>query len=112
VATVGEALVNSRRLVDGTVVVELRGEIDAATVEHLRRVLVDSVLRQRPVRVTVDLLHVTFIDSTGIGALAAGYNAARGVGIGFEVVNPAPFVVGQLRMLGLYDAFGLGRTRA
>jgi anti-sigma B factor antagonist len=55
----------------------------------------------------VDMLHVTFVDSTGIGALAAGQNAARLVGVGFSVSNPTPFVRQQLRMMGLSDAFGV-----
>jgi anti-anti-sigma regulatory factor len=53
------------------------------------------------------MMHVTFVDSTGIGALAAGQNAARSTGATFEVRNPAPFVRQQLRMMGLTDAFGV-----
>jgi anti-anti-sigma factor len=104
---VGEALVNARRLADGSVVVEVRGEIDVASAVELRTVLVDTVSNLRPVRLMVDMMHVTFVDSSGIGALAAGQNAARSVGIGFRVINPAPFVSTQLRMMGLADAFGV-----
>jgi anti-anti-sigma factor len=107
VEPVGDALVSTRRLADGTVVVDIRGELDSATANQLRDVLVDTVSRVRPVRVQADLLHVTFMDSMGIGALAAGRNAAEAVGVPFEVVNPGPFVASQLRMLGLLDAFGL-----
>jgi len=104
---VGDALLSTRRLADGTVVVEIRGELDSSTADQLRDVLVDTVTRFRPVRVQADMMHVTFIDSTGIGALAAGRNAARALGVRFEVHNPGPFVASQLRMLGLLDAFGL-----
>lgn len=102
-----EALVNARRLADGAVVVEIRGEIDVASADQLRTALVDTVANLRPVRIMVDMMHVTFVDSSGIGALAAGQNAARSVGVGFQVVNPAPFVTTQLRMMGLADAFGV-----
>jgi anti-sigma B factor antagonist len=51
----------------------------------------------------VDLLHVTFIDSTGIGALATGRSAAHQMGIGFTVRHPSAFVARQLRQTGLYD---------
>jgi anti-anti-sigma factor len=104
---VGEALVNARRLVDGAVVVEIRGEIDVASAAQLRTALVDTATNLRPVRIMVDMRHVTFVDSGGIGALAAGQNAARLVGVGFQVINPAPFVTAQLRMMGLADTFGV-----
>ena len=103
----GEALVNARRLADGAVVIEIRGEIDVASAVEIRRVLTETVSNLRPVRLVVDMMHVTFVDSTGIGALAAGQNAARTVGIGFQVIHPAPFVTTQLRMMGLSDAFGV-----
>jgi anti-sigma B factor antagonist len=104
---VGEALINTRRLADGTAAVEIRGEIDVATADQLRATLIDTATNLRPVRIVVDMLHVTFVDSTGIGALAAGQNAARLVGVGFSVSNPTPFVRRQLRVMGLSDAFGV-----
>nr|WP_205862632.1 STAS domain-containing protein [Planosporangium thailandense] len=100
-------MMNQRRLADGTVVIEIRGEIDVAHADQLRSQLVATATAVRPVRIVVDLMHVTFIDSSGIGALAAGQNAARSVGVGFAVTNPAPFVRQQLRMMGLTDTFGV-----
>jgi STAS domain len=64
-------LINTLRGSDGGIAVEVRGEIDVASAERLRQVLTDAS-RQRPTVLVVDLLYVTFIDSTGIGALAAG----------------------------------------
>ncbi|WP_205863897.1 STAS domain-containing protein [Planosporangium mesophilum] len=98
---------NTRRLADGTVVIEVRGEIDLGNAERLRGALADTATSVRPVRVVVDLMQVTFIDSTGIGALAVGRNTARSVGAAFEVRNPPPFVRQQLRMMGLTEAFGV-----
>jgi anti-anti-sigma factor len=97
------ALINTRRSADGSVVVEVRGEIDFETSGRLRDILVDAASRLMPIRVVVDLLHVTFIDSTGIGALAAGRNAAHRVGIDFSLRHPGPFVTERLRQIGLYD---------
>ena len=105
----GEALVNARRLADGAVVIEVRGEIDVASAGQLRTALIETVANLRPVRLVVDMMHVTFVDSTGIGALAAGQNAAQSVGSGFAVMNPAPFVLQQLRMMGLSDVLGAER---
>jgi anti-anti-sigma factor len=103
----GTALINTLRGSDGGIAVEVRGEIDMATAERLRQVLTDTS-HQRPTQLVVDLLYVTFIDSTGIGALAAGYNAARGCGVPFTLRQPSPFIVTQLRQTGLYDALTAG----
>jgi anti-sigma B factor antagonist len=100
-STAARAIIHTQRATDGTVVVEVRGEVDVSSSDRLRGVLVDTVARLRPVGVVVDLRHVTFIDSSGIGALAAGSNTARSHGIEFTVRNPSPFVVTQLRQTGL-----------
>src|SRR3954454_19072243 len=68
--------IHTQRASDGTVVVEVRGEVGVSSSDRLRSVLVDAVTQLRPVQLVVDLLHVTFTDSTGIGALAAGHNIA------------------------------------
>jgi anti-anti-sigma factor len=87
---------------DGGVIVEVRGEMDLVCAGRLREALVDAS-RQRPARVVVDLTHVTFIDSTGIGALVAGYDAAHALGVRFTIRRPSPFLAAQLRQTGLYD---------
>src|SRR5437868_1361675 len=87
---------------DGTVVVDVRGDIDTTSSERLRRALTEAS-RRHPSRVVVDLTHVTFIDSTGISALVGGYNTARTLGIPYAVRRPSPFVSNQLRQTGLYD---------
>ena len=101
-------LINTLRGSDGGIAVEVRGEIDLANAERLRQVLTDAS-RQRPTVLVVDLLYVTFIDSTGIGALAAGYNAAHRWGVPFTIRQPSPFIVTQLRQTGLYDVLTAGR---
>jgi anti-anti-sigma factor len=97
------ALISTRRASDGSLLVEVRGEIDVETSSRLRATLVDAAARFMPTRIVVDLLHVTFIDSTGIGALAAGHNAAGRMRLGFVVRHPNAFVASQLRQTGLYD---------
>jgi len=101
---VGETLINTLHGQDGGVVVEVRGEVDLASAERLRETLHDIATRMRPTAITVDLLHVTFIDSTGIGALASGSHTAQTHGIPFTTRQASPFVVTHLRTTGLYDA--------
>jgi anti-anti-sigma factor len=106
----GDALVTSQRLADGAAIIDVGGELDVTTVSAFRALLVDTITRQRPARVVVDMLRVTFMDSTGVGALVVGYNTARDFGAEFVVRNPSPFVLRQLHITGLTDVFGLSDT--
>jgi anti-anti-sigma factor len=103
----GDALVTSQHLDDGAAIIDVRGELDVTTVNAFRTVLVDTIRKYRPARVVVDMLRVTFMDSTGIGALVVGYNAAHELGAEFVVRNPSPFVLRQLHITGLTDVFGV-----
>ncbi|HEV7897887.1 MAG TPA: STAS domain-containing protein [Planosporangium sp.] len=106
----GDALVTSQHLDDGAAIIDVRGELDVTTVNAFRTLLVDTITRQRPARVVVDMLRVTFMDSTGIGALVVGYNTARDIGAYLVVRNPSPFVLRQLHITGLTEVFGLPPT--
>jgi anti-sigma B factor antagonist len=103
----GEAVMTTRREADGSIVVDVRGTLDAATVDALRSALLTTLAAHRPVTMVVDLTFVTFMDSMGIGALVAGHNAARETGTTFVLRNPSEFVHRQLRVTGLAAMFGL-----
>ena len=103
----GEAVMTIRRQADGAIVVEVRGSVDAATVDALRADLLGTLSAHRPVTMVVDLTYVTFMDSMGIGALVAGHKAARDTGTRFVLRNPSEFVHRQLRVTGLAEMFGL-----
>ena len=106
----GEAVMTTRRQADGAIIVDVRGTLDAATVDALREALLTTLQREHPASMIVDLTFVTFMDSMGIGALVAGYNAAREVGARFVLRNPSEFVHRQLRVTGLAELFGLSPT--
>jgi anti-anti-sigma factor len=106
----GEVVMTTRRQADGAIVVDVRGTLDAATVDALRQVLLSTLYSERPTVMTVDLTFVTFMDSMGIGALVAGFNAARETGSRFVLRNPSEFVHRQLRITGLTEMFGLPAT--
>lgn len=103
----GEAVMTTRRQADGAIVVDVRGSLDAATVDALRTALLSTLHAEHPVTMIVDLTYVTFMDSMGVGALVAGHNAARETGTRFQLRNPSEFVHRQLRITGLADLFGL-----
>jgi anti-sigma B factor antagonist len=96
-------MVSRRLLEDGTVVLDLRGELDVAVNDALRDVLEQTIRVERPPTVVVNMVHVTFVDSTGMGALVAGFKAARDQQVRFRVQGVAPFVEKQLRVAGLYE---------
>ena len=98
-----DAVVRQRALDDGTLIFDLRGELDIAVNESLRSLLVDTITTRRPRRVVVNMRHVVFVDSTGMGALIAGHNAATECGVEFTLRETAPFVEKQLRATGLYE---------
>ncbi|MEV6343655.1 STAS domain-containing protein [Actinoplanes sp. NPDC051851] len=104
------AAMTTRRQADGVIVVEVRGTLDSATVDGLREVLLETLHRDRPTQMIVDLTYVTFMDSVGIGALVAGHQAARRIGTRLQLRNPSEFVHRQLRVTGLTDLLGLPTT--
>jgi anti-anti-sigma factor len=110
VGAMGEAVMTTRRQTDGAIVVDVRGTLDAATVDALREALLTTLQREHPPSMIVDLTFVTFMDSMGIGALVSGYNAAREIGARFVLRNPSEFVHRQLRVTGLAEMFGLSPT--
>lgn len=87
---------------EGTATVSLHGEIDILTVEQLRVVLGEAVAG-RPQQIRVDLAGVTFIDSTGLGALISGFQRARDAGIRFCLSRPAANVRQILVLSGLLE---------
>ena len=91
----------------GTMVVEVLGPLEAATVGALRSVVIGSVEQYRPRQLNVDLRRVPFMDSIGIGTLVAINNKAREVGGSMVVSSPSPFVHRLLQITGLTDLFGL-----
>src|SRR3954463_14333073 len=103
----GEAVMTTRRQADGAIVLDVRGTLDAATVDALRNSLLTTLHAEHPVTMIVDLTYVTFMDSMGVGALVTGYNAARETGTRFILRNPSEFVHRQLRVPGGAEMFGL-----
>ncbi|MEV0714056.1 STAS domain-containing protein [Asanoa sp. NPDC050611] len=86
---------------DGSVVLDLHGELDIAVDDALRDILIHTITIQRPPRIIINMRRVAFVDSTGIGALVAGYNAAKEAGVKYEVRDLAPFIKEQLQATGV-----------
>jgi anti-sigma B factor antagonist len=89
-----------------TVTVALHGEVDVLNVEEVRRSLAEAV-EGRPGSIVVDMSELSFIDSTGLGALVFGFQRARDAGIGFRLARPSSGVRQILVLSGLLEVVEL-----
>lgn len=90
----------------GTATVSLRGEVDVLTVDQVR-VALGEALAGAPTEIVVDLSELTFIDSTGLGALVFGFQRARDAGIRYRLARPTPMVRQILMLSGLLEVVEL-----
>jgi anti-sigma B factor antagonist len=89
--------------VEGVPVVWARGEIDVSSSARLREHL--TALPGDVRRAVVDLTEVTFLDSTGLGVLVAGWKRCGDAGGSLELVVANPRVGKVLEITGLGDVF-------
>jgi anti-sigma B factor antagonist len=105
--------VNREFLVDrrgDAIHVLLTGEIDVAACPAVGRAI-RRALGMPGGNVVVNLDAVTFIDSSGLGAIVAGYHDAASRHAGFTIGPPAvPAVARVLSTTGLRDALVLPRA--
>ena len=71
---------------DGKAVVRLVGRLDLLTAAGVKQRLARAAADHR--RLVVDLGQVTFIDSSGLGALVGGLKAARVAGDDLRIARP------------------------
>ncbi|MEN8656138.1 STAS domain-containing protein [Streptomyces sp. 21So2-11] len=84
----------------GTVVVRLRGRIDARSAEHTGRTLADA-LGTSPNILEVDLSGVEHLSADGTGAFFTGLRAARSRGSRLAVTHAPPQAAMMLNRVGL-----------
>jgi anti-sigma B factor antagonist len=94
----------------GYVVVTVAGEVDIATVARLRERL--SALAVSGVPLVADLDQVSFIDATGLGALAGAAREAAAQGVSLYVVCDRPQTRRLFRVTGLDREIPLARDLA
>lgn len=90
------------------VIVAVAGEIDIATVAELRERLFE--LAESNQSVIVDLSQVSFVDSTGLGALVGAAKRAAAHGGTLHVVGARPAVRQLFRVTGLDGQVPLARS--
>ena len=81
-------------------VVALRGELDLSSTEALTLLLGD-VIGAQPVKVTIDLEKLCFLDSTGVRCLMDAARAAEAAGSRLVVRQPRGMVMQVLEICGV-----------
>jgi anti-sigma B factor antagonist len=89
-----------------TVTVALHGEVDVLTVDQVRMALAEATTAHPPL-IVVDLADLSFIDSTGLGAIISGFQRARDEGVAFRLANPTRGVRQVLVLSGLLEVVDL-----
>lgn len=85
--------------------VALVGDVDTVTCAEVVALLVEAVDRSSSDVVLVDVSGVTFLDSSGLGALVAARNHATGSGKRIVLVEVPPRVLTVLNITGLDQVF-------
>lgn len=94
---------------NGVAIVSATGEIDLATAPSLRERL-EACIDRGPEVVVVDLLGVTFMDSTALGVLVGALKRCRQAGGSMRIVVADPRVLKVFEITGLTELFSLFAT--
>lgn len=87
-------------------VITVSGEIDVATAPQLREAL-HGVIARGEATVVLDLLGVTFLDSTALGVLVGALKRCRELGGELHVVVADPRIVKIFEITGLTSVFSI-----
>ena len=93
-----------RRAGSAPPVIAVQGEIDVATAPQLRECLHD-VIAGGEATIFLDLLEVTFLDSTALGVLVGALKRCRELGGELHVVVADPRIVKIFEITGLTSVF-------
>lgn len=94
------------RVDDGVPVITVAGEIDVASAPQLREAL-HKVIADGHTTVVLDLLAVTFLDSTALGVLVGALKRCRELGGELHVVVADPRIVKIFEITGLTSVFSI-----
>ncbi|MBA2609592.1 MAG: STAS domain-containing protein [Actinobacteria bacterium] len=90
---------------DGQTVIAAVGEVDAASADVLRSAIFEVVDGSGESNVAIDMSEVSFIDSSGLRVLIAGYKAVEAAGGALTVQAPSDAVVRLLEITGQLERF-------
>jgi len=91
---------------DGRARVELTGELDLAAAPEFEREL-ERLFDQSPTGLTLDLAALSFVDSSGLGALCRAQELAEQRGVDLQLVSVPEHARRVLEITGLSELFRL-----
>ena len=91
---------SSTRVAGDIVLIEAAGEVDASSAPRLQRELL-SALAGGARRLVLDLAAVTYMDSSGIAAIIAGYAEAKDRDVRLSVICGGGHAARRIQVMGL-----------
>lgn len=89
--------------------VSVSGEVDVSCADELRTKLQEA-LSDNIKQLIIDIEHMSYIDSTGIGVLVGMAHQATTCGVSTQVVHPQRNVLRILSMLGVCEELGISQS--
>lgn len=87
-------------------VIDVAGEIDVYTAPRLREAIIE-IINQGRTHLIVDVEHVDFLDSTGLGVLVGALKRVRSAGGSLDIVCTHERIIKIFEITGLDKVFGL-----
>lgn len=88
---------------DGVLTVTLQGEIDHHSAVNIRTALDEEIVRVCPQKTVLDLSHIEFMDSSGLGLIMGRYSLMQKLGGTLTLRRP------NERIVKIFELAGLGR---
>jgi anti-sigma B factor antagonist len=95
----------------GCVELAISGDLDLATADELLHTATAALTDHASDDLVLDLSEVTFIDSTGLGALVAIRNATRDRAVTLHLRDAAPPVHRLMKITNLDTAFNISTSQ-
>jgi len=96
---------------DGYTIVEVGGEIDVYTAPKLRDKITELV-GSGSYRIVIDMEHVDFLDSTGLGVLVGGLKKVRAHDGSMDLICTQERLLKIFRITGLAKVFAIHGSQA
>jgi anti-anti-sigma factor len=89
---------------EGIAILSLKGRITMEESDQLRE-SVQKLLGEGQPKVILDLSHIDYVDSTGLGGMVICYTSIKRVGGALKLVNPNKRNIEMLALTRLYTVF-------
>ena len=94
-----------------TMTCQVYGDIDHHSARIIRAQIDNEFYLKRPRRLLLDMSHVEFMDSSGLGLILGRFSKASEIATEFAVLNPSQNVVRILDLAGIGRMITIERTK-